>query len=315
MTTIDDAGRPDVLSRESRDAAARRSRRAAARSHPWWFALPALVVFGAAFLVPNLLNFVYPFTNWSAFHPQISSAGLANFRTILDDGTMVTAIRVTLVYAVLVAVFQNGFGLLLALLLEKDTRTNRLLRAAFFLPVLISALAVGYIFQAFLATDGALNRVISALVGHDVAVAWLGSTTWTLVVVTLIHAWKWMGLAMLVYLAGLKTVPEDLTAAAMIDGAGSWQTFRSVRFPLLAPAVTFNVTTALIGSMNTFDIVQATTKGGPAQSTQVFNVYMFRIFGQGLYAQASAMSLVLLLVVIVLAVPLVLWLRRRENVL
>lgn len=83
--------------------------------------------------------------------------------------------------------------------------------------------------------------------------------------------------------------------------------------PLLAPAVTFNVTTALIGSMNTFDIVQATTGGGPGGETEVFNIYMFRIFGQGLYAQASAMSLVLFLIVVVLAVPVIVGLRRREN--
>ena len=177
----------------------------------------------------------------------------------------------------------------------------------------ISALAVGYIFKALLEQDGALNGVLSSLVGHQVDTPWLGSTTWTLVVVTLIHGWKWMGLAMLIYLAGLKSMPDDVLEAARIDGAGAWRTFWSIRFPLLAPAVTFNVTTALIGSMNTFDIVQATTAGGPGSETEVFNIYMFRIFGQGLYAQASAMSLVLFLIVVVLAVPVIVGLRRREN--
>ncbi|MDX3499673.1 sugar ABC transporter permease [Streptomyces turgidiscabies] len=270
-------------------------------------------MFGVFFLLPNLLNFVYPFTDWSAFHPQIGFVGLENFSTILHDGSMLRDIRITLVYAVLVAVFQNGFGLGLALLLERDTRFNRFFRAVFFLPVLISALAVGYIFRALLAQDGALNSVLSSLAGHPVDTPWLGSTTWTLVVVTLIHGWKWMGLAMLIYLAGLKSMPDDVLEAARIDGAGGWRTFWAIRFPLLAPAVTFNVTTALIGSMNTFDIVQATTVGGPGSETEVFNIYMFRIFGQGLYAQASAMSLVLFLIVVALAVPVIVGLRRREN--
>ncbi|MEU0674670.1 sugar ABC transporter permease [Streptomyces sp. NPDC006172] len=306
----------DATRAKDRDDSPRRDRRERRRrkhDQPWWFAIPALAVLGVFFLLPNLLNFVYPFTNWSAFHPQIGFVGLSNFDTILGDGSMARDIRITVEYAVLVAVFQNGFGLGLALLLERDTRFNRFFRAVFFLPVLISALAVGYLFRALLAQDGALNGVVSSLTGHPVDTPWLGSTTWTLVVVTVIHGWKWMGLAMLIYLAGLKSMPGDVLEAARIDGASGWRTFWSIRFPLLAPAVTFNVTTALIGSMNTFDIVQATTAGGPGSETEVFNIYMFRIFGQGLYAQASAMSLVLFLVVVVLAVPVIVGLRRREN--
>ncbi|MDL5200115.1 sugar ABC transporter permease [Streptomyces sp. ALI-76-A] len=281
----------------------------AAVHHPWWFALPAIAVFAGFFLVPNLLNFYYPFTNWSSYHADIAFTGLDNFRTIADDGSLLRAIRTTLLYALLAALFQNGFGLVLALLLEHDTRFNRFFRAVFFLPVLISALATGYVFQALLDQDGAVNSVL----GTDIP--WLGSTTWTLVLITLIHGWKWMGLSMLIYLAGLKGIPGEMLEAAKCDGAGPWRTFWSVRWPMLAPAVTFNVTTALIGSMNTFDIVQATTGGGPAASTEVFNIYMFRVFGQGLYAQASAMSLVLFLVVVAIAIPLVVGLRRREQLL
>ncbi len=281
----------------------------AAVHHPWWFALPAVVAFVAFFLVPNLLNFYYPFTNWSSYHPDIAFTGLDNFKTIADDGSLVRAIRTTLVYAALAALFQNGFGLGLALLLEQDSRFNRFFRAVFFLPVLISALAVGYVFQALLDQDGAVNAVLST------DIPWLGSTDWTIVLVSVIHGWKWMGLSMLIYLAGLKGIPGDMLEAAKVDGAGPWRTFRSVRWPMLAPAVTFNVTTALIGSMNTFDIVQATTGGGPAASTEVFNIYMFRVFGQGLYAQASAMSLVLFLIVVAVAIPLIIGLRRREQML
>jgi raffinose/stachyose/melibiose transport system permease protein len=120
---------------------------------------------------------------------------------------------------------------------------------------------------------------------------------------------------MLVYLAGLKTIPEDLQEAARIDGAGRFTGFWYIRLPLLGPAITFNVATALLGTMNGFDVVQATTGGGPARSTEVLNIFIFRTFGQGLYAQSTAMSLVLFLAILLLAVPLVLLLRRREQVL
>jgi raffinose/stachyose/melibiose transport system permease protein len=120
---------------------------------------------------------------------------------------------------------------------------------------------------------------------------------------------------MLIYLAGLKTMPHDILEAARIDGASWWRTFVSVRLPLLAPAITFNVATGLLGSMNSFDVIQATTMGGPARTTEVMNIFIYRTFGQGLYSQATAMSLVLLLAVAILAFPLIAALRRRENVL
>jgi raffinose/stachyose/melibiose transport system permease protein len=196
---------------------------------------------------------------------------------------------------------QNLMGLGLALLLEADTRLNRGLRVVFFIPVLMSALAVGYIFQALLKPDGGLNQLLGDVTGTHVSIAWLGNTTWTIVVVAFVNSWKWMGLAMVIYLAGLKSIPEDLMEAATVDGAGPWRAFRSIRLPLLAPAITFNVATALLGSLNGFDTIQATTQGGPAQTTEVVDIFIFRIFGYGLFAQATAMSLVLFLLVTVLA--------------
>lgn len=289
--------------------------RALKGDHPLVFLVPALAVLVLFFFVPTLFNFIYAFTNWSSFKSDIDFVGTDNFVSLFSNGTLVNALRVTLVYAVLVAIFQNLFGLILALLLERDTRINRAARVAFFVPVIMSALAVGYIFQALLKPAGALNGILSFVSGTEVTIAWLGDTTWTIVVVALIHSWKWMGLSMLIYLAGLKTISADVLEAADLDGASWWRTFTSIRFPLLAPAVTFNVATALLGSMNGFDIVQATTEGGPGGTTELLNIFIFRTFGQGLFAQATTMSLVLFLMVAVLAFPVIRFLRKREDVL
>lgn len=293
--------------------AERRHRRK--QDHPAWFLIPALAVLVVFFFVPTLFNFVYAFTDWSSFKKSIDFAGLDNVTSMLQNGTLLADLRTTLIYAALVAVLQNLFGLVLALVLEADTRINRAARVAFFVPVIMSALAVGYVFQALLKPDGGLNAILSALTGQHVSIAWLGNTTWTLLVLTVIHAWKWMGLSMLIYLAGLKTINADIVEAARIDGASWWTTFRTIRFPLLAPAVTFNVATALLGSMNSFDIVQATTGGGPGGSTELLNIFIFRTFGQGLFAQATTMSLALFLMVTVLAFPVITFLRKREEVL
>lgn len=292
------------------------SRPATARStHPIWFVVPAFFVLTVFFLVPTLLNFVYSFTNWSSFKTSIDFTGVDNFTQLFSSGNLVADLRTTIIYAILVAVFQNVFGFALALLLERDTRLNRIARAAFFVPVIMSALAVGYVFQAILEPTGALNSILGFISGQAVNIPWLGSTTWTIVVVTLIHGWKWMGLAMLIYLAGLKTINGDVLEAARIDGASWLQTLQSIRFPLLAPAITFNVATSLLGSMNSFDIVQATTQGGPGGSTELLNIYIFRNFGEGLFGEATAMSLILLVLVMALAFPLIWSLRRRERIL
>ncbi|GAA4708843.1 carbohydrate ABC transporter permease [Phytohabitans rumicis] len=266
-------------------------------THPMWFLAPAFAILLVFFFLPTVFNFIYAFTDWSGFKAQINPVGFDNFTDLAGNGTLFRALRITVVYAVLVAIFQNVFGFALAVLLERDTWFNRLARVFFLIPVLMSALAVGYIFRALLPPE------------------WLGDTTWTIVVVAVIHGWKWMGLSMLIYLAGLKTIPEDIMEAATIDGASRWRTFWRIRSPLLAPAVTFNVATALLGSMNGFDIVQATTGGGPARTTEILNIFIYRTFGQGLFAQATTMSLVLFLLVALMAFPVIYFLRKREEIL
>ncbi|MBX6387165.1 MAG: sugar ABC transporter permease [Microbispora sp.] len=292
-----------------------RARRKPDRTHPMWFMAPAFAILLVFFFLPTAFNFVYAFTDWSGFKSDIRPVGFDNFAALASGGTLLSAVRITIVYAVLVAIFQNLFGLGLALLLERDTRLNRLLRVFFLIPVLMSALAVGYIFQALLKPEGSVNQVLSQIFRHHIDYAWLGDTRWTIVVVALVHAWKWMGLSMLIYLAGLKTIPEEIMEASRIDGASRWHAFRRLRFPLLAPAVTFNVATALLGSMNGFDIVQATTGGGPARTTEILNIFIYRTFGQGLFAQATTMSLVLFLLVSLLAFPVIRILRKREEIL
>lgn len=283
------------------------------KNYPLRFLMPAGIMLVIFFIVPTVMNFVYAFTDWSAFKGTINYNGLQNFITLFSNGTLLKDIRITIVYAVCIAIFQNTFGLLLALLLEDDTHLNRFARVMFFIPVIMSALAVGYIWQAILKTGGALDQILSSLVGHSVVTGLLGSTTWAIVVVAAIQGWKWMGLSMLIFLAGLKTIDPDVLEAAKIDGANKFQIFRSIKFPLLAPAFTFNVATSLLGSLNGFDMVQAMTKGGPGGSTEILNIFVWRTFGQGLYSQSTTMSLVLFILVAVIALPLIYFLRRRER--
>lgn len=281
--------------------------------HPLFFLVPAGAMLLVFFVVPTVMNFAYAFSDWSAFKKTIEFNGLDNLRSLFTSGALLADIRITIIYALLVALFQNFFGLALAVLFEKDTALNRMGRTLFFVPVLMSALAAGYIWQAILKTDGALNEILGWGLGTDVRIQWLGSTTWTLVILAVVHAWKWMGFSMLTYLAGLKTIDEEILEAAAIDGASKTAMFWRIKFPLIAPALTFNVATALLGSMNSFDIVQSLTNGGPGGSTEILNLFIWRTFGKGLYAQSTTMSLVLFVLVTLMAIPLITALRRREN--
>lgn len=283
------------------------------QNYPLHYLLPAAAMLLVFFFVPTVMNFIYAFTDWSAFKKTISFNGLDNIYSLFSSGALLTDIRITITYAILVAVFQNIFGLALAVLFEEDTTLNRLGRTLFFIPVIMSALAAGYIWQAVLKTDGVFNQILSYVAGHEVAIQWLGSTTWTLVIIAMIHAWKWMGFSMLTYLAGLKTIDHEILEAAAMDGASRTATFWRIKFPLLAPALTFNIATALLGSMNSFDIVQSLTNGGPGGSTEILNLFIWRTFGKGLYAQSTTMSLVLFLLVMIMAIPLITVLRRREK--
>jgi raffinose/stachyose/melibiose transport system permease protein len=270
------------------------------------FLLPALTVIAIFYVIPNLLDFALAFTNWSTYSEVIKFTGLTNFRDLLQEGALTNDLRVTVEYAAVVMIAQNLAGLALALALERTSRINSFFRSLFFLPVLISPLATGYVFKAILADNGPVN----GLLGIDVS--WLGSTDWTIVVVALVNAWKFMGINMLVYIAGLNAIPGELVEAARVEGASWIQVTRRVKLPLLAPAVTFNVVATLIGAFNTFDIVFAMTQGGPGISTQVLNSFIQQQYAQGYYGYSIAMGLLLLGLVCVVAFPSLFLLRRRE---
>ena len=140
------------------------------QDYPATFLAPAIVVLVVFYFVPTILNFIYAFTDWSSFKSAINYVGADNFAALFSSGTLLNDLRTTLIFAVLVAIFQNFAGLGLALLLEKDTRINRAARVAFFVPVLMSALAIGYIFQAVLKPHGALNAIISLMSGRNVSI-------------------------------------------------------------------------------------------------------------------------------------------------
>jgi raffinose/stachyose/melibiose transport system permease protein len=280
---------------------------------PWGrFALPALALVACFFVAPFVLNAGFAFSDWSGFSSDVGFNGLDNFRTLLDQDILVNAIEVTLLYAVCTLIFQTVVSLSLALALVDTTPVNTVFRSLFFVPVLISPLAAGYIWKGLLAPAGPINGAISLVVPGTFDHNWLGDPSTALPCVALIDAWKWSGLITLVYIAGLKAIPRELIEAAMLDGANAWTRFWRLRLRLLAPAMTFNVAVTLVGALSAYDVIAATTSGGPGDHTTTLNVAMRQQWGMSFFGPASALSLTVTVLVIATAIPLMAWLRRRE---
>lgn len=281
--------------------------------HSWlWLAAPALLVLALFYLGPLIANLILAFTDWSGFKSSIEFVGLKNFNDLVARDLIVRPVLLTITYAVVGMVSQIAVGLVLALALERSGLLNTFFRSVFFIPVLLSSVAVGFIWRGYLEPEGPFNAFLGPLVGQDLQVAWLAEPTITIIVVALIDSWKFVGFSTLVFIAGLVAIPSDLKEAARVDGANPWQVLRWVKWPLLGPAVTFNVVIALIGALSAFDVILATTRGGPGTSTTVLNVQMLRQYAQGLYGFATSTSLTIALLVVAIAIPLIVYLRRRE---
>ena len=296
--------------RDGETAVPRRMRRAL-RPTIVWFALPALLFVGVFFVVPLALNLPLAFSSWTTYRSDIVWNGISNFALLHGQGYLINAIWVTLAYSVVAMLVQNVVSLSLAYALREPTLLNIFFRSLFFLPVLISPLAAGYVWRGILDPAGPLNGFISLFwPGFDFA--WLGHVATALPAVAFVDAWKWIGLTTLVYIAGINAVPRDVVEAAQIDGASAWQIFWRVIFPMLAPAFTFNIVVTLIGAFSAFDVIQATTGGGPGAATRSINVLLRMQWGLGNFGAGSALGLIITVMVIVAAIPLVAWLRRRE---
>jgi raffinose/stachyose/melibiose transport system permease protein len=276
------------------------------------FLAPSLLLLIVFQVAPNVLNLFYAFTNWSTYGNGTHWEGLYNFRLLYHSQEARSDLVITLEYAAIVTVLMNVGALALALALEKTNRLNGILRSIFFIPVLISTLAAGYIFRALFDIHGPINAILGAILFRHVEIAWFGSQRYTLVLLAIIHAWRLGGIMMLVYIAALNAIPDSLIEAARIEGASAWRIITRIKLPMIGAAFTFSVTLTLIGALSIFDLIIATTGGGPAGSTEVLNMYVYQEYGQGLFGFATAIALVLFVVICLCALPLVFFLRRRE---
>ncbi len=279
--------------------------------YPYYFIVPALVLFFIFIVLPTLMGFFYAFTDWNIYNSNINFIGFRNFNAMITEKYLGNAFKNTIVYSTGAAVLQNLYGLFLAVALTRKLKSVNFFRTVFFIPRVLSALVVGYIFVAVLHPNGLFNNILS-MAGIITNIQWLADYQITLYVIIAVNAWYYTGTAMIIYIAAIKSIPIELVDSAKIDGAGSWGVFKEITFPLIASAFTINVTLSLIGALKAFELVFVLTGGGPGRSTEIMNTYIYSEYSQGRYGYATAVGLFLFLFVCAVALPIIKVLRKRE---
>jgi raffinose/stachyose/melibiose transport system permease protein len=281
---------------------------------PWWFMAPALLLFAFVVLVPSARGVYYAFTDWDGLDPDFSFIGLENFTDMMSDPDALQSIWHTLLIAVAITVIQNGIGLLLALGVNTMIRTRNVLRVLLFAPAVVTPIVTAYLWRNLLGPDGAVNSLLGALGLASWRQDWLGDPDLALWMIVLVVVWQFAGYSMVIFLAGLQSVPREIYEAAAIDGSGSLRRFWSIIRPLLAPAITINLMLSIIGGIKLFDQVYALTGGGPGHATDTISTLIYKdAFTLGEFGYSISLAVVLTAIVAIVSAGQYTVLSRNER--
>jgi raffinose/stachyose/melibiose transport system permease protein len=268
----------------------------------WWWALPGIVVVLAIHYVATTVGGFFAFTDWSGIG-SFDLVGLDNFAKIFRDPTKVGALTNTLFLAFASVILTNVFGVLLALTLNRGLKSRFILRVVFFMPVVLSPLAVSFIWKFIFDFNGPINNTLTALGMGDQAKSWLADPNYAIWAVLIVITWQNTGFAMVIYLAGLASVPVEIEEAAALDGAGVWGRFRHVVFPAIRPAVAIATTLGLVNGLRVFDQIMGLTGGGPSGATETLATQVYKqTFALGNFGFGAALALILTVIILVFAV-------------
>ncbi len=265
------------------------------------FYIPAIILFLVFVIYPFIQGIRLSFTNWNGYSQTMKYVGIKNYTRLFQDANVKTALVNTLIYGVMSTVIQNILGLGYALFLNTKFKGRSLVRTIIYMPVMIAPLIMGYIMYFFFQYDGgAVNDILIAL--HKEPVDLLVHSGTAIRIIVLVNSLQFVGVAMVIYLAGLQNVPGMYYEAAMIDGATFWERFRHITIPLLMPAISSSTILNLIGGLKLFDLVMALTSGGPGFSTHSLSTLVTnQYFSAQSAGYASAIGIFTFLLIMVIS--------------
>ena len=278
-------------------------------AYPLWFYLPAAILFLILFAVPTFASFYFALTRWTLFDTEF--IGLANFRQFFNEPFLIKGSINTFIYGFVTSGAKVVLGLLLGLLLTSQIVARGYLRSVVFFPVLVSTIGVGITFKILMDPfDGLINQ--SLAVFGITGPGWLTEPSLALYSIALIDVWKGVGIATLIYIAGLVGIPQEYYEAARVDGASSWQNFWQITLPLVMPATATVILLSLIGGLRSFELIWATTGGGPGFSSDVIGSLIYKNYQAGYYGLSTAGNVILFVAVTAIVIPVQWMLSRRE---
>ncbi len=279
------------------------------KAYPGWFYAPAAIIYGVLFLLPTLLSFFFSLTRWTLFDWEF--IGFDNFLQFFSEPFLIQGTFNTLFFAFFTSGTKVVLGMLLAIWLSGPVFAKGYLRAVIFFPVLVSTVGVGITFKELMQPqDGVINASLSFF-GIE-GPGWLADPGMALFSVAIVDVWRGVGIATVIYLAGLAAIPQEYTEAALMDGATKLKKFRHITLPLLFPATSTVIILSLIGGLRSFDLIWAMTKGGPGFASDVLASIIFKQYQAGFYGLSTAGNVVLFIVVTAIVYPLNRWLNKRE---
>jgi raffinose/stachyose/melibiose transport system permease protein len=280
----------------------------------WRFTVPALVLFAFVVLIPSVRGVYYAFTDWDGLDPHFKVIGLRNFSEVFHDPDAMQTIRHTLMIAVSITIIQNALGLLLALGVNSAIKSRNVLRVFLFAPAVITPVVTAYLWRNLLGPSGAVNSLLQAVGLGSWRQDWLGDPHLALWSIVGIIVWQFGGYSMVIFLAGLQSIPKEVHEAALMDGCGPVRRFWSVTRPLLAPAFTINLMLSIIGGLKLFDQVYALTDGGPGHATDTISTLIYKdAFTLGEFGYSIALAVILTIIVAVISAGQYFMLARNER--
>ena len=271
--------------------------------------IPILALFFCFNTLPLIKGVIYSFTNFRGYG-EFDWVGLRNYADLFTDARVGKSYLFTFKLAIVATIVVNVLSLVLALGLNSKIKFKSALRGMYFVPNILGALVVGYIFNYFFTYI--LPAVVKMMGGNGDSI--LASSKWAWVAIVIVCAWQSVAMNTIIYISGLQTVPEDVYEAGSLDGATGWKKFKNLTFPLILPFFTINMVLCMKNFLMVFDQIMALTKGGPAQSTESIS---FLIYNNGMaggqFGFQSANAVVFFVVIVVISVLQMNFLGNKEE--
>jgi raffinose/stachyose/melibiose transport system permease protein len=291
---------------------AKKTKKRRKESSLWWMYLPSVLLVFLFIVYPFFDGIRISLTNWNGFSQVYDYIGVEQYKRMFADPDTWLVVKNTLLYGIGSTILQNVIGLGYALLLNHSLKIRTLTRTIIYLPVIISPLVMGYIWYFFFAYQGgALNDIYNWL-GLEPINA-LGNPEVNPYIIVFVNTFQYVGVAMIIYLAGLQSISKEYYEAANIDGAKSWSKFKNITLPLLMPAITINVVINIIGGLKLFDVIVSLTNGGPGNASQSMSTFMYSLyFARQDAGYAATQGVLMALIILLLSLGALIYLKRKE---